>query len=87
VYSVAEAVDVVSVLVRQNDEQNKHSPRLTTSTTTRPAKSSFWVAPSSSNTPTNSFWYAWKSGKMQARQDFQSQMGLRNPSMMSDANA
>ena len=27
VYSVAEAVDVVSVLVRQNDEQNKHSPR------------------------------------------------------------
>ena len=27
VYSVAEAVDVVSVLVRKNDEKNKHSPR------------------------------------------------------------
>ena len=27
VYSIAEAVDVVSVLVRNNDEQNKHSPQ------------------------------------------------------------
>ena len=27
-YSVAEAVEVFSVLVCQNDEQNKHSPRV-----------------------------------------------------------
>ena len=26
-YSVAEAVDVISVVVRQNDKQSKHSPR------------------------------------------------------------
>lgn len=45
------------------------------------------TAPSSSNTPTNSFWYAWKMGKIQARRDLLGQTGLMKPSITSVAKA